>query len=132
MRVLLINPEFPPSFWSLAETNKFMGRKTLLPPLGLLTVAALLPQEWEFRLADLNVGPLTAASWQWADLAMITGPSGNVDAEERLRGFRTALADAGVEPRSALEIAGDFTESSGYPNDRVRLVFTSTNSSLFK
>ena len=73
MRVLLINPEFPPSFWSLAETSKFMGRKTLLPPLGLLTVAALLPQEWEFRLADLNLGPLTAASWQWADLVMITG-----------------------------------------------------------
>ena len=73
MRVLLINPEFPPSFWSLAETCKFMGRKTLLPPLGLLTVAALLPQEWEFRLADLNLGPLTAASWQWADLVMITG-----------------------------------------------------------
>ena len=73
MRVLLINPEFPPSFWSLAETCKFMGRKTLLPPLGLLTVAALLPQEWEFRLADLNLGALTAASWQWADLVMITG-----------------------------------------------------------
>ena len=73
MRVLLINPEFPPSFWSLAETCKFMGRKTLMPPLGLLTVAALLPQEWEFRLADLNIGALTAASWQWADLVMITG-----------------------------------------------------------
>ena len=73
MRVLLINPEFPPSFWSLAETCKFMGRKTPLPPLGLLTVAALLPQEWEFRLADLNIGALTPASWQWADLVMITG-----------------------------------------------------------
>ncbi len=36
-------------------------------------MAALLPQEWEFRLADLNLGALTAASWQWADLVMITG-----------------------------------------------------------
>jgi radical SAM superfamily enzyme YgiQ (UPF0313 family) len=50
-----------------------MGRKSMLPPLGLITVAALLPQEWEFRLADLNIGALTAASWQWADLVMITG-----------------------------------------------------------
>jgi radical SAM superfamily enzyme YgiQ (UPF0313 family) len=50
-----------------------MGRKTPQPPLGLLTVAGLLPQEWEFRLADLNIGALTAASWQWADLVMITG-----------------------------------------------------------
>jgi len=73
MKVLLINPEFPPSFWSFAETCKFMGRKSMLPPLGLITVAALLPQEWEFRLADLNIGALTAASWQWADLVMITG-----------------------------------------------------------
>lgn len=64
MRGLLITPEFPPSFWSLAETAKFMGRKTPLPPLGLLTLAALLPQEWKFRLADLNFGPLTPASWQ--------------------------------------------------------------------
>ena len=73
MRVLLINPEFPPSFWSLAETHKFKGRKALIPPLGLLTLAALLPQEWELRLADLNTGVITSASWQWADLVMITG-----------------------------------------------------------
>ena len=73
MRVLAIDPEFPYSFWSLGETLKSTGRKALTPPLGLLTVAALLPQEWEFHLADLNVGPLTEASWQWADLVMITG-----------------------------------------------------------
>jgi len=50
-----------------------MGRKTLIPPLGLMTVAALLPQEWEFRLVDLNLGPFNAAPWQWANLVMITG-----------------------------------------------------------
>jgi radical SAM superfamily enzyme YgiQ (UPF0313 family) len=73
MKVLAIDPEFPRSFWSLRESAKLMGNKALMPPLGLLTLAALLPQEWEFRLADLNVGPLTEASWQWADLVMITG-----------------------------------------------------------
>ncbi|MCK9377776.1 MAG: DUF4070 domain-containing protein [Syntrophobacterales bacterium] len=73
MRVLLVNPEMPPSFWSFRESCKLLGRKTLLPPLGLLTVAALLPQEWEFRLVDLNTRNLSPADWQWADLVMITG-----------------------------------------------------------
>ncbi len=73
MRVLLINPEFPWSFWSLRESCASLGHQTLLPPLGLLTVAALLPQSWEFRLADLNTGSLIDADWQWADLVMISG-----------------------------------------------------------
>ncbi len=73
MRTLLINPEFPSSFWSFKETNAISGRKTLLPPLGLLTAAALLPPEWELRLADLNTGRLTAADWDWAELVMLTG-----------------------------------------------------------
>jgi radical SAM superfamily enzyme YgiQ (UPF0313 family) len=73
MRVLLINPKFPPSFWSLRASCSFMGRKTLLPPLGLLTLAALLPPDWECHLADLNTRALTPADWQWADLVMITG-----------------------------------------------------------
>jgi radical SAM superfamily enzyme YgiQ (UPF0313 family) len=73
MKVLLINPEFPRSFWSLGESCAFAGRKALFPPLGLLTVAALLPPEWEFRLVDLNIRALTPADWQWADLVMISG-----------------------------------------------------------
>ncbi len=73
MRVLLVNPEFPLSFWTLGESLKQSGRKTLLPPLGLLTVAALLPPSWELRLADLNTRVLTASDWLWADLVMITG-----------------------------------------------------------
>jgi radical SAM superfamily enzyme YgiQ (UPF0313 family) len=73
MKVLLIHPKFLLSFWSLAEACKLAGRKTLLPPLGLLTVAALLPVTWEFRLADLNARALTPDDWQWADLVMISG-----------------------------------------------------------
>ena len=73
MKALLITPQFPSSFWSLAETCNFGDRKTLLPPLGLLTVAALLPQEWEFRLVDLNTRALAPEDWLWADLVLITG-----------------------------------------------------------
>jgi radical SAM superfamily enzyme YgiQ (UPF0313 family) len=73
MRVLLINPEFPSSFWSLTQSCELLGRKTLMAPLGLLTLAALLPQDWEFRLADLNTRPLVADDWNWAEMVMLSG-----------------------------------------------------------
>lgn len=72
-RVLLVNPALPPSFWSFTETNRMRGIKALLPPLGLTTVAALLPKSWSLRLVDLNVRPLEESDWQWAELVMITG-----------------------------------------------------------
>ena len=72
MRALLICPEFPLSFWSFRESVRFRGNKTTNPPLGLLTVAALLPSEWELRLADLNTRSLTEQDWQWADLILIS------------------------------------------------------------
>ena len=73
MRTLLINPKMPYSFWTLESTCQLKGVKTLAPPLGLLTVAALLPATWELRLADLNTRALSEADWQWADLVMISG-----------------------------------------------------------
>lgn len=56
MRALLVSPAYPPTFWSLEHTLPFVGRRWLLPPLGLLTVAALLPRDWEMRLVDLAIG----------------------------------------------------------------------------
>ncbi len=73
MRVLLVNPEFPDSYWSARHALPFVRRKCLIPPLGLITVAALLPREWEIRLVDLNVEPVADASLRWADLVMVTG-----------------------------------------------------------
>ena len=72
VRALLICPEFPLSFWSFQKSTEFMGAKTILPPLGLLTVAALLPAEWELRLVDLNTRNLTADDWQWADMILLS------------------------------------------------------------
>ncbi|MFQ5670156.1 MAG: B12-binding domain-containing radical SAM protein [Acidobacteriota bacterium] len=73
MRALLVNPQFPESYWSGRHALPFAGRHSLLPPLGLITVAALLPQDWEIRLVDTEVEALTDQHLQWADLAMITG-----------------------------------------------------------
>jgi radical SAM superfamily enzyme YgiQ (UPF0313 family) len=72
MRALLICPEFPLSFWSFRKSSRLRGSKTVNPPLGLITVAALLPSEWELRLVDLNVRSLTEADWQWAELILIS------------------------------------------------------------
>jgi radical SAM superfamily enzyme YgiQ (UPF0313 family) len=72
MRALLVCPEFPLSFWSFRKSCRLRGNKTVNPPLGLVTVAALLPSEWELRLADLNTRSLTEQDWQWADLILIT------------------------------------------------------------
>ena len=73
MRVLLLYPQFPKSFWSFEKTIELIGRKAFLPPLSLITVAAILPQTWEFRLVDCNVGEPTEADWQWAELVIISG-----------------------------------------------------------
>ncbi|RJR34449.1 MAG: DUF4070 domain-containing protein [Deltaproteobacteria bacterium] len=72
MRALLVYPEFPLSFWSFQKSIGFMGAKTIVPPLGLLTVAALLPGEWELRLADLSTRKLTENDWQWADMILLS------------------------------------------------------------
>ena len=72
MRVLLVYPRFPKSFWSFEEAIALVGRKAFLPPLGLITVAAILPQEWEFKLVDCNVREVTTDEWEWADLVILS------------------------------------------------------------
>ncbi|AFY71282.1 Radical SAM domain protein [Thalassoporum mexicanum PCC 7367] len=70
MRVLLIYPVFPPTYWSYDKILELVDRKVLLPPLGLITVAAILPQEWEFKLCDRNIRDVTEAEWEWAELVI--------------------------------------------------------------
>jgi radical SAM superfamily enzyme YgiQ (UPF0313 family) len=73
MRVLLVNPEFPPTYWSYRYALRFVGKRCALPPLGLLTVGALLPPHWRPRLVDLNVEPLSERELRAADVVMLTG-----------------------------------------------------------
>lgn len=73
MNILLIYPEFPNTFWSFKYALKFIGKKASSPPLGLLTVAAMLPQEWKKRLVDLNVTRISEKDLKWADMVFISG-----------------------------------------------------------
>src|SRR4030095_6513367 len=73
MRALLINPAFPDSYWSGRFALQFAKRRSILPPLGLITVAALLPKSWMLRLVDLDTEPLTDEDLKWADVVMLTG-----------------------------------------------------------
>lgn len=72
MNILLIYPEFPDTFWSFKHALKFVHKKSSSPPLGLLTVAAMLPDSWVRRLVDMNVEKLSDQDLAWADLVLIS------------------------------------------------------------
>lgn len=72
MRVLLVYPVFPDTYWSFRHALTFEGKQAAFPPLGLLTVSAMLPQDWERRLVDMNVEPLTTSDIDWADMVMVS------------------------------------------------------------
>jgi radical SAM superfamily enzyme YgiQ (UPF0313 family) len=72
MKALLVYPEYPDTFWSFKHAMRFVSRKAAYPPLGLLTVAAMLPETWEKRVVDMNVRGLTGDDLDWADLVMIS------------------------------------------------------------
>jgi radical SAM superfamily enzyme YgiQ (UPF0313 family) len=72
MKILLVYPHYPDTFWSFRHALKFIDRKASFPPLGLLTVAAMLPAEWEKRLVDMNVRPLADEELVWADYVFIS------------------------------------------------------------
>jgi len=82
MKILLLWPKFPATFWSFKSALPFIAKKAAFPPLGLLTVASLLPQEWEKKVVDLNVEKLKEQDILWADLVFISAMAiqkGSVD-----------------------------------------------------
>ncbi|HQT95939.1 MAG: hypothetical protein B7Z61_02155 [Acidobacteria bacterium 37-71-11] len=83
-KALLVYPEMPPTFWSMKYALPFIGKKASLPPLGLLTVAALLPREWDLTLVDMNVEPLTDAAVAGADIVFTSSMIVQKDSLERV------------------------------------------------
>jgi hypothetical protein len=66
--LLLVYPEFPKTYWGMQYSLPLFGKKALMPPLGLLTIAAMTPPDYEARLVDLNCAPLTDDDLAWADM----------------------------------------------------------------
>jgi radical SAM superfamily enzyme YgiQ (UPF0313 family) len=113
MNALLIYPEFPDTYWSFKHALKFLGKRAAQPPLGLMTVAALLPKAWKKRLVDVNVERLRDRDLAWADVAMISAmhiqhPSLAAIVERcRARGLRTVVGGPIASSISAAELKVD-------------------------
>ncbi|NCS88810.1 MAG: B12-binding domain-containing radical SAM protein [Ignavibacteria bacterium CG2_30_36_16] len=75
MKVLLVYPEIPATFWSFKEALSFVSKKSAEPPLGLITIAAMLPKEWTLKLIDMNVNKLYDKDILWADYVFLSGMS---------------------------------------------------------
>ena len=73
MNALLVYPRFPVTYWGFQYGMHLIGKQAALPPLGLLTVAALLPKDWNVRLVDLNVRALHDDDLRWAELVLTGG-----------------------------------------------------------
>ncbi len=87
IKILLVYPQYPDTFWSFKHILKFASKKAAFPPLGLLTIAAMLPDEWERKVIDMNVSPLKDKDILWADYvfisAMITQKESAIEVIER-------------------------------------------------
>lgn len=67
---LFVYPKFPPSYWSFKYALEFIGKKSWIPPLGLLTSTGMFPKNYNLKVVDMNVEPLTGAHLQWADVVL--------------------------------------------------------------
>ncbi len=112
MRALLVSPALPPTYWGFQYGLALAGKRVALPPLGLISLAALLPADWSLRLVDLDARPLDDADLAWADVVLTGGmriqaPSMHaVLARARRAGRRCAVG--GPAPTTAPE---EFTDA---------------------
>ncbi len=99
---LLVYPEFPPSYWGMQYAIEFLGKKNAMPPVGLLTVAAMFPKEYSLRVVDMNVTPLTDADIRWADVVftstMVVQQESLREVIEQCRRLDTPIVAGGPHP----------------------------------
>jgi radical SAM superfamily enzyme YgiQ (UPF0313 family) len=113
MNALLIYPQFPETYWSFKYALKFLGKRAAQPPLGLMTVAALLPKDWQKRLVDTNVERLRERDLEWADVVLLSGM--HIQSEAlvaivercKARGLRTVVGGPIASSLPAAELKAD-------------------------
>jgi radical SAM superfamily enzyme YgiQ (UPF0313 family) len=110
MKVLLVYPKIPETFWSFKHALRFVSRKAAFPPLGLLTVAAMLPDEWDKRLVDMNATKLSDRDLKWADYVFISAMVAQQDSARevinRCKEFRARVVAGGPLFRRGYESFG--------------------------
>src|SRR5271169_3457335 len=104
IKVLMVWPRFPASFWSLGEVMEIVPERSLVPPLGLITVAALCPRQWKIRLVDLAFEELSDEDLLWANLVMVSAM------EVQREGVRQTLERASKLNRRTM-IGGPYASS---------------------
>lgn len=114
MKVLLVYPQYPDTFWSFKHALKFIFKKAAFPPLGLLTVAAMLPKEWEKKLVDLNTTTLTDKDLKWADYvflsAMVAQQNSAREVVDRCKKLGTKIVAGGPFFSPGYEDSGFFED----------------------
>jgi radical SAM superfamily enzyme YgiQ (UPF0313 family) len=111
MRALLVQSRSPTTYWSFEHSLPFVGKAATYPPLGMATLAALLPCRWELRLRDLHVAPLDDADLAWADVVLVSGMLIQLESmrgvlrRARAMGRRTVVG--GPAPTTAPELFGE-------------------------
>ena len=106
MNILLVYPKYPDTFWSFKHALKFISKKAAFPPLGLMTVASMLPGQWEKKLVDMNVDRLADSDIRWADYVFISAMEVQ---KESVRQVITQCRQMGVKT-----IAGGPLFTTGY------------------
>ncbi|MGA2085810.1 MAG: radical SAM protein [Terracidiphilus sp.] len=113
MNALLVYPQFPETYWSFKHALRFVGKRAAQPPLGLMTVAALLPAGWKKRLVDTNVERLRDRDLAWADVVFLSGmhiqrgPLVGIVERCRARGLRTVVGGPIASSLSPAELKAD-------------------------
>jgi radical SAM superfamily enzyme YgiQ (UPF0313 family) len=108
-KVLLVYPILPRSFWTFPEIVRLTGKKSLMPPAGLLTLASLMPESWTPRLVDCNVRPIGEDDWNWADMVMVSAMlvqrAGMLDVVTQAKARGKTVIAGGPYPTSSPEEA---------------------------